>query len=393
MERTRRGDGGTRVETTGVYEMLWDCEFCGTKKLLGVTHRFCPNCGSPQNAEKRYFPKPGEEIALENHVYHGVDWICPSCGQANSANANFCGSCGSDKTGAKTASLRDDPSKAMAAGTAGAVGTGANAIADGFQARDLAQERFDADMQRIQTEEKIVARNRPIFLGLRRKELSIIGVVTFLVTSIVAGVFAFTYKKTENLVVSGHQWERIIHIDEFKQVDETQDCVNMPSDAYDVSRHTETRTRKVADGQTCREECNTQRVDQGDGSFRSERVCHDVCTTKYRDERYTVDVCNYSIDRWKDGRDVKANGKSSSPEPYWPDYTLASGSGSRNLGQEKVDSREENYILLFERDNGEQAKCEYDSMSVWNQFTDNQAVRMDFNLLGKPVCDTLKAKN
>lgn len=385
MERTRRGEGGTRVETTGVYEMLWDCEFCDTKKLLGVTHRFCPNCGAPQNAEKRYFPKPGEEIALENHVYHGVDWICPACGQANSASANFCGSCGSDKTGAKNASLREDPGK-VATGMGGASG-----VVDGFQARDLTQERFDADVQRIAREEKLAARNRPILLGLRRKELSIIGLVTFLVTSIVAGVFAFTYKRTEELVVAGHQWERIIHLDEFRQVDESADCVNMPNDAYDVSRHTETRTRKVADGQTCREECDTRRVDQGDGSFRNERVCRDVCTTKYRDERYTVDVCNYTIDRWRDGRDIKVDQKTN-PAPFWPEYSLAAGSGSRSLGQERVDSREEVYILLFEREDGDEAKCEFEDMSVWSRFTDNQTVQMDFNILGNPVCDTLKAK-
>ncbi len=384
MERTRKGTGGTRVETTGVYEMLWDCEFCDTKKLLGVTHRFCPNCGAPQDADRRYFPKPGEEIALENHVYHGVDWICPSCSQANSASANFCGSCGSDRTGSKNASLRDDPGKTMAGGVA-------SGIVDGFQARDVAQERFDADIQRIAKEEKLAARNRPIFLGLRRKELSIIGVVTFLVSSIVAGIFAFTYQKTEDLVVAGHQWERIIHLDEFKQVSETQDCVYIPTDAYDIRRYTETRTRKVPDGQTCREECDTRRVDQGDGSFRTERTCRDVCTTKYRDERYTVEVCDYHVDRWKDGRDVKAD-EGDSSTPFWPEYTLAAGSGSRHLGQERLDTREENYVLLFERKDGDEAKCEYTDMAAWNQFSDNQAVRMAFNILGNPICDTLQAK-
>ena len=42
------------------YEMFWDCEYCGSSKLLGITHRHCPNCGAPQDPEKRYFP-PDEE--------------------------------------------------------------------------------------------------------------------------------------------------------------------------------------------------------------------------------------------------------------------------------------------------------------------------------------------
>ena len=28
-----------------VFEMLWDCSYCSAKKLLGLTHRHCPNCG------------------------------------------------------------------------------------------------------------------------------------------------------------------------------------------------------------------------------------------------------------------------------------------------------------------------------------------------------------
>src|SRR5688572_28230933 len=39
-----------------VFQMLWDCRFCGTSKLLGLDHRHCPNCGAAQDPEWRYFP-------------------------------------------------------------------------------------------------------------------------------------------------------------------------------------------------------------------------------------------------------------------------------------------------------------------------------------------------
>jgi len=55
--------------------MLWDCEFCGTKKLLGKTHRFCPNCGAQQDPKARYFPSDEEKVAVKDHVYVGVDKI------------------------------------------------------------------------------------------------------------------------------------------------------------------------------------------------------------------------------------------------------------------------------------------------------------------------------
>src|SRR5687768_8288081 len=78
-----------------VYEMLWDCKFCGTKKLLGKTHRFCPNCGGQQDPSCRYFPADAEKVAVQDHVYVGADKICPACQSVSAASAEFCGNCGS----------------------------------------------------------------------------------------------------------------------------------------------------------------------------------------------------------------------------------------------------------------------------------------------------------
>src|SRR5215813_11562089 len=86
-----------------VYEMQWDCRFCGTKKLLGKTHRFCPNCGGQQDPTWRYFPSDAEKVAVQDHVYVGADRICPACKTLNSANAEFCGNCGSPMTKAAEA--------------------------------------------------------------------------------------------------------------------------------------------------------------------------------------------------------------------------------------------------------------------------------------------------
>ena len=66
------------------YEMLWDCSACGTKGLLGVSHRRCPNCGAPQDPTTRYFPAPGSEVLAADHVYAGADWRCAGLKQADS---------------------------------------------------------------------------------------------------------------------------------------------------------------------------------------------------------------------------------------------------------------------------------------------------------------------
>src|SRR3954463_12995645 len=76
------------------YEMQWDCKFCGTKKLLGKTHRFCPNCGAQQDPTWRYFPADSEKVAIQDHIYVGADTICKACQTLNSGKAEFCGNCG-----------------------------------------------------------------------------------------------------------------------------------------------------------------------------------------------------------------------------------------------------------------------------------------------------------
>ena len=90
------------------YQMLWDCPACDTPKLLGLTHRHCPACGSPQDPASRYFPPEGEEIAVEDHQYAGADRVCGACDTPSAAIAEFCGGCGSPMDDAKEARRRTD---------------------------------------------------------------------------------------------------------------------------------------------------------------------------------------------------------------------------------------------------------------------------------------------
>src|SRR5512145_489644 len=89
---------GSAVKKRGAgdYEMLWDCRFCGTKQLLGVTHRHCPNCGAAQDPAWRYFPAEKDMVPIEKMPYVGVDKICLACKQPNSSNSTYCSECGAD---------------------------------------------------------------------------------------------------------------------------------------------------------------------------------------------------------------------------------------------------------------------------------------------------------
>lgn len=362
-----RQEVGQRVETVGTYQMFWDCPFCGAEKLLGVTHRHCPNCGASQDPDYRYFPEPGEEVALQNHRYVGVDRICPACEGLNSAAAKFCGTCGADLSGANQASIRETQHEA----------TGYHA-----DKGDPIKERFQADMQMTTSLAPV------LWFGFPRNRVIIGAIAMLLVFVIGGGAFLLFYKQEETVTVTEHRWERVIVIEEYGPQAGSADCVAMPNDAYSVSRRTETRTRQVPDGQTCREECSNQRVDNGDGSFRSERVCRDVCETKYRTESYQVEVCSFTVDRWQHDRDVKSEGVGLNPE--WPSFTLAEANNSRGHGEERVSERQETYIFKLRRTDGDTAECEFNDIKGWDKYTDGQELTIKFNLLGNPDCDSIE---
>ncbi|HEY0987264.1 MAG TPA: hypothetical protein VGD80_09445, partial [Kofleriaceae bacterium] len=92
--------GQEREESQGFFEMLWDCEFCDARGLLGKSQRYCASCGAPQNPAKRYFPKEGEQRRVDGHLYEGADRTCPACSAPQSAKAKNCTHCGSVLDGA-----------------------------------------------------------------------------------------------------------------------------------------------------------------------------------------------------------------------------------------------------------------------------------------------------
>ncbi len=256
----------------GDYQMLWDCRFCGTKKLLGVTHRHCPNCGAAQDPAWRYFPAEGDMVALEDMPYVGADKICPACKQPNSAASTYCSECGADlATGqvAQTFGKRD-------------LGTG---IAETDTRRDVVKDEFDAEMKRIGADKP---RSRPVFLGLTKTHLAIIGIVA-LVALIIGGIiYAVTYRKAVSGTVEAMSWKRVVDIQVYSPFSGSGWDETVPGGAYNKDCERRQRgTKKVADGS--HPECSD--VDQGDGRFK--RECHEV--TDYRDEPEYDQWCAYTV--------------------------------------------------------------------------------------------------
>lgn len=295
-------------EDEGTYEMLWDCRSCGTQKLLGLTHRRCPNCGNVQDPAWRYYPSDEERVRAKDHKYGGADRLCPACGTAMGAAAAFCANCGRE--------LKDAKQVVRRAGQVQAEGV----AFVGETVQDAKREHAAAR-----------APLKPARRSPWPRRLAVAGVVI-----VVLLLVAVLWKKKVGLSVQGHTWERAIEVERFSPHHDTSWCDQMPSGAYSVSRSREQRsTRQVADGQ----ECSTHREDRGDGTFQQVRKCQ----TRYRSEPVYDYRCSYTVDRWAVARTATAKGASLDEEPRWPAVQLARA--GQCLGCEREGRRRETYTV------------------------------------------------
>jgi hypothetical protein len=299
------------------YEMLWDCSYCGTKKLLGLTHRHCPQCGAKQDSSKRYFPEEHEKVAVAGHEFVGADLVCRYCAAAGSRRARNCGQCGAPLSEGAPVPLVAEPVTSQVAALS-AQGAG----------KPPARAAWKTLL--------------PIAV------LMLVGVV----------VVMLLWKKDRRFVVTSRSWQRTIQVERFGPVKQAAWCDALPAGARDVSRHRERRgTKQVLDGQ----ECQTKRQDRGDGTFIEKQECR----PKHRDEPVYDDKCDYSVDRWSTSRKAELQGAAPEP-PRWPESAL-SKAGCNLAGCEREGARAETYTLVLSDADGESYRCELPE-SLWSRF-------------------------
>jgi hypothetical protein len=332
-----------------VYEMLWECAYCGTRGLLGKTHRFCPRCGAPQDPGRRYFPSDEEKVAVHDHVYVGADRTCRACGSAMSAKAVHCTQCGAPMEGASEVRRVDEAPAPTAAEAVQGETVPAEPVAD------------------TESPPRRRGRGCAVVLG-------IMGVLLLLL------ITALCWKKPAQAELVGHGWERSIAIEAFGPVRDSAWCDNMPSGAYGVSRTREVRrTEQIPNG----EDCVTRRTDQGDGTFRERREC----TPRYREKDIYDDRCSFSIDRWTTARTAAASGSGLSPAPAWPVVSLRTGTCR---GCEREGGRRESYRVDFRTGEGRAFSCTFPEAS-WRSMAEGSRWNLDVGAItGLPFCGSLK---
>ncbi len=318
--------GEERIESQGHFEMLWDCDHCGTKALLGKSQRHCPECGAKQNPDKRYYPEETDAVRLDGHQYEGADRQCPACEAPMGAKAKSCTNCGAPLDGSR--------------------------------------------------EVRGVMPAVPVITKKPRNWKLIALVIALVVGLIIAIWFAFFRTKVEVLKVTAHEWSRSIAIEEYGDLKQESWRDTMPADArLPLCRLKQKSTRQVRDGETCREE----KVDKKDGTYEVVQKCR----PKTRSEPIDAEWCSYTVIRWHDVDTRRVGGTGLTlawPTMDLPPATAAAVPGARRQGK-KLETRS----LVFGT-----KRCDSVSDATWRKYTDGQSAKVDVRARsGEIVCDSL----
>jgi len=279
-----------RVESEGFYEMQWDCDHCGTKGLLGKSQRHCPECGAPQNPDKRYFPSPEQQKRIDGHSYEGADRHCPACNAPMAAKAHNCAQCGAPLDGAQ-------------------------------------------QVRGVVSPQPIKKKRRRIWPYI----VAAIALIIFLIW------FFFIRTKDATVTVTAHRWERVVTIEKFGDYEDSAWRDQVPSDAsFPMCIRKQRSTKQVQDGETC----TTERVDKKDGTFEQVKRCK----PKYRSEGVDGDWCTFRVRRWRKADSVRAAGDGINAA--WP-AQLPAADPPATLGATRSAARTETLTLQFGSDSCE----------------------------------------
>ncbi|HEX2734542.1 MAG TPA: zinc ribbon domain-containing protein [Polyangiaceae bacterium] len=334
-------------DDSNTYQMLWDCRFCGAKKLLALDHRHCPQCGSPQGADARYFPSDEEKVAAVGHVFVGKDLVCRYCQAPNSRNCKHCGQCGSPLTEGTDAGTRATETHPVGEfpGTSAGV------------------------------KPKALAANVPPKRS--RAWIWLVAIASLVVLLVVV----FTWKKEDRLSVSAQSWSREIEIQKFGPVDKSAWCDELPSGVQVLGKSREVRRHEQV---KVGEDCSLHKVDQGDGTFREQKTC----TPRMEDKPVQDDKCKYRQNEWALERVAKASGNGITPEPSWPSVEI--GTACTQIGCRREGKRSEHYVVSLHSASGSDSECEFDA-TRWRDFHVGDAYQAKVSVVGSRVdCDSLR---
>jgi ribosomal protein L40E len=346
----------SRRRTVGYIENEWTCPNCGTRNKGSV--KTCENCGAPQPENVQFelgadqkFVTDAEKVKAAKA---GPDIHCGYCGARNPATADTCSQCGGDlkegkaREAGRLMQAPPAPPKAIKCNNCGTENPGTN----------LNCSNCGASLPRVtsaQTQAAAVppaAPAAPMAGGKDKKRnlLAVGGVFACLavICAVIVAVFMVPTKTLEGTVTAVH-WETNVPVQELVTVRHSDEQGSPPSDAYDVSCHTE-------------ESCHQETRDTGSGFSEVVEVCNDV------------QYCSYTVDEWKTVQTYTLEGND-----LQPIYDTPSLSSGQRLGDES-----ETLTVYFSTEEGEKTYTP-NTIEEFKKFIIGTTWELVLNVLGGVV--------
>lgn len=340
-------------KSLGYVKLEWTCPNCGTRNP--GPQKSCSNCGAPQPENVQFEAGADQEVVRDEQAVRaaraGADFICPYCGTRNRADAKVCTQCGGDLVEAKrrASGAELQAHKGPAQVTCANCGTvnpasNTNCLKCGAPLPRAASLTSTAGS----------AGAAPAAAKKKTNWLLLGGIGAALLVCCAAILFLFVFPTSSvQATVADVYWQTSIPVQEIRAVDHSNEAGSPPSDAYNVSCHTESR-----------EVCTEKIVDQGNGYGEKVQDCHD------ESQQY----CSYTVDEWQTIQTYTQDG-----HDYSPDYSRPSITSGQRLGNESVD-----YTVYFDTPKGQKTYSP-GTLNDFQQFTVGSSWTLKLNALGGVV--------
>ncbi len=302
------------------------------------------------------------------------DWNCDYCNGDNDDPDKFCTNCGAER-GSKTRTIQEYAESEVPRGK-----------------RRLSEADEYAIPKTMFSEGQRPTPKVDLPLPFKRKQSTFTSTGLFLLFGIIiiAILYALFSTKEISLTVAEMKWERIVYVEESKEVKEEDwdvpagasiikswKVVDHEEDVFDHYNPVKVPYQKDT-GRTKDRVCG--KVNLGNGYF-GDKICKDpIYETKYRTEQEKVyrkepvyrKKYRYTIDRWFDVKNPPHSSETDK-SPYWPRFTLSRDQQER--------TRSEVYTIDFRGGNGKIYNKSYDH-NTWGTYHKGKGVKGRINALG-----------
>ena len=344
----------------GFIELEWVCPNCdgrnkGSKKT-------CENCGAPQPDNVKFQRAADEKLITDEKVAGaakaGADIHCGFCGTRNPATAVTCSQCGGDL---KEGKARQAGQILQAAPPAPKIVTCTNCGTENPGSERICVKCGSplprAAVPAAAQPASVQAQAAPMQSSAQKKKTNWLlfgGIGAFLLMCCMAILFLFVFpSKSVQGTVTDVQWQTSVPVQEVRAVNYSNERGSAPSDAYNVSCHTESE-----------EVCEDKTIDKGNGFAEVVEECHT------ESEQY----CNYTVDEWTTIQTYTLDGNDLNPVYEKPGL----------VSDQRIGSQSEVLTVYFSTPDGQETYTP-DSVSEFQQFQIGSTWTLNMNVVGSVI--------